>query len=239
MKSYILLFITLSISLWACTKKQEGCDSTLKATIVADSSVIAGDSLKLSVTGINKGDIYIYNWYGPSGFSSHDSAPSIPEAGSANAGRYSVDIITNGGCIYSATSDSIHIGAPTIPCSLTNNEADLASVGSFYFTYISGSSSSGQYTINASGAEGDAEIDFYGPYPPGSGIYTISSDPSNWGPGNVQVSINDGFSNWNANPGTVYVTTVGNKVSVSACTLTFISDAFGTTSKGNFKITTP
>jgi len=239
MKSYLLIIFSLSVSLWACTKKQEGCDGSLKPTIVTDSSVIAGDSLNLSVTGINKGDVYIYNWYGPGGFSSHDSAPSIPAVAAANAGRYSVDIITNGGCIYSATSDSILIGAPTIPCSLTNDEADLASVSSFSFYYVSAGSSGGTYVISASGSEGDAEITFYGYNPPGSGIYKIPSDVADWGPGNVQVYINDGFSNWNANPGTVYVSVTNNKISVSACSLTFTSDAFGYSSKGSFKITTP
>ena len=237
MKLYIGIFVALSFSLWACTKKQEGCDGSLKPTILVDSTVIAGDSLKLSVAGMNIGDVYTYNWYGPSGFSSHDSAPFIPGASAANAGRYYVDIITKGGCIYSAASDSILIGAPTIPCSLTNEEATLTSVGNFYFTYISASASGGTYTINAYGAEGDAEIDFYGSNPPATGIYTIPSNAPDGGPGNVQVSINDGFSNWNANPGTVYVTVTNNKVSVSACTLKFVSDAYGYSTGGSFQIT--
>jgi hypothetical protein len=239
MKSQIIIFLTLSTAFWACQKKQEGCDSTIKVAIVTDSSVIAGDSLNLKVTGIDKNEVYIYNWYGPGGFYSHDSAPSIPNTTAANAGRYSVDVITNGGCIYSATTDSILIGAPTIPCALTNDEADISSEGSFYFTYISAAPDGGTYAINASGAEGDATITFYGSNPPGSGIYTIPTDPTNMVPGNVQVVINDGFSDWNANPGTVYVAVTNGKISVSACSLKFISDAFGYTSAGSFKITTP
>src|ERR1700743_3572987 len=60
------------------------------------------------------------------------------------------------------------------------------------------------------------------------GIYKIASDPTDMNPGELQLYVNDGFSDWNAQPGgTVYVSVISGKVSVSACTLSFISDAFG------------
>lgn len=238
MKAYIIIFFALSLSMLACTKKPADCDSSIKPTIIADTTVIAGDSLKLSVTGVDKGDIFIYNWYGPSGFSSHDSAPSIPGATSNNAGRYSVDIITTSGCIYSATSDSIRVGAPTIPCSLTNNTADLGSAGTYSFYYVSMTPGSGAYEIEANGYNGDADIQIFGT--PHTGIYKIASDPTDMNPGEMQLYVNDGFSDWNAQPGgTVYVSVTNGKVSLSACSLSFISDAFGYKTTGSLEITTP
>ena len=238
MKSYIIIFIASQLILWSCTKKDAGC-SLQKPVIITDSSVTAGDTMSLSVTGVNRSDIYMYTWYGPNGFSSHDSAPSLPGVSAGNSGRYYVDIITNGGCIYTATSDSILIGAPHIPCNLTNNVGSISGATDFYFSYITGSANGGSYFIEANSAEGDAEIEFFGTGRPGAGIFSAQPLGGSWGPGNVHITFNDGFSNWYGDPGTVYVSSSNNKITVSACNIQFTSDAFGYKTTGSFEITSP
>src|SRR3978361_1006354 len=100
MRTCLYLLIIVSGLLWSCTKNtysNAACDLSVVPVVTTNSPVIAGDSIKLSVSGVK--DVFLYNWSGPNGFSSHDSTPVLPGVSSTNAGRYSVDVITNGGCI--------------------------------------------------------------------------------------------------------------------------------------------
>ncbi|HMI61378.1 MAG TPA: hypothetical protein VK518_10725 [Puia sp.] len=236
---FIQLFTILVLQsfLWSCTKKDDKCDASIKPLVTTNSPVIAGDSLKLSVSGI--GNVFMYNWYGPNGFSSHDSTPVLPGVSSTNSGRYYVDVITKGGCIYSATTDSVLIGAPVLPCSMAKNEGDLSGVTNLDFTYITGSPNGGSWFLEANGPEGDAEIEFFGNTLPATGVYTAQSLGGNWGPGNVHVNFTAASSIWYGSNGTVYVSVTNKKVSVTSCNVHFSSPTWNIKTTGSFQITQP
>jgi hypothetical protein len=239
MRPYIIIlsFISLIMQpLWSCKKVNAECDGKLVPTVTTNSPVVAGDSLRLSVSGIS--DVYMYNWYGPNGFSSHDSAPVLPGVNGSYAGRYSVDVITNGGCIYTTTTDSVLIGAPVLPCSLTNNAASIQGDQDLYFTYLTAGPTGGIFQLEANGAEGDAEIDFPGTGLPAAGIYTASNGPD-LQPGQVQVSFTDYFGLWNIDAGTIYVSVTNKKITVSSCNLALTSDTYGFKTTGSFQLTQP
>jgi hypothetical protein len=180
----------------------------------------------------------MYNWYGPNGFISHDSAPAITGTTSANAGRYTVDVVTNGGCIYSVTSDSIKVGSPVLPCNLNNNSCDISGDETLYFSYITTKVDGGDFYLEGSGYEGDAELQFQGSGIPAAGIYTItgSYDP---GPGQVRVSFTDYDGMWNVSGGPVYVSVSNKKIAVSACNVNLSSSTFGFKTTGSFQLTQP
>ena len=56
MKLYIGIFVALSFSLWGCTKKQEGCDGSLKPTILVDSTVIDNRALRIEHKDFGRAD---------------------------------------------------------------------------------------------------------------------------------------------------------------------------------------
>lgn len=104
----------------------------------------------------------MYNWYGPNGFSSHDSAPALAAVSGANAGRYYVDVITKGGWIYTGKSDSIQITASVLPSSITSDVASIKGSSTMSFFSVRVSANGGSFFIEATGINGDAEIEFFG-----------------------------------------------------------------------------
>jgi hypothetical protein len=185
MKSHLSIKLILLLAcqglFWSCTKNQNNsCDISLVPKVTTNSPVIAGDTLQLSVSGI--GNVYLYNWYGPNGFSSHDSAPTLTGITSANAGSYHVDVITNGGCIYTTKTDSVIIGSPVVACSLATDQASISGVSSsMYFGGLTFGPNGGSYFIEATSysSDADAEIEFFGNGIPAAGIY--SAQPNGGG----------------------------------------------------------
>jgi hypothetical protein len=230
----IQLSLVAAALLGSCTRKNEECNPSIKPVVTTNSPVLAGDSIKLSVSGI--GNVYLYNWYGPNGFSSHDSTPVLPGVSSTNTGRYSVDVITKDGCIYSATTDSVLVGAPVLPCSLTNDKGSITGDEDLYFTQITGGANGGSYFLEAHGNEGDAEIEFPGTGLPATGIYSAIGDPD-LAPGQVHVSFTDNAGLWYGDPGTIYVSVTNNKITVSSCNIHFTSDTYGFKTTGSFQLT--
>jgi hypothetical protein len=179
----------------------------------------------------------MYNWYGPNGFSSHDSSPAIAGVSAVNAGRYSVDVITNDGCIYTGKTDSVSVGAPVLPCSLQDDAAAFNGLSNMYFTYITGSPNGGSYFLEANGAEGDAEVEFFGNALPATGVYSITSD-IDLSPGTVHVNFTTLSSLWYPDPGaTVYVIVVNKKITVSSCSLHIFSGTWNYGATGSFQLT--
>ena len=232
-----LLVVTLQSLLWSCAKKEDHCNPSIKPVVTTNSPLLAGDSLKLSVSGV--GDVYMYNWHGPNGFFSHDSAPALPGVSSANNGRYFVDVITKGGCIYSATTDSVQVGAPVLPCSLTNNTASISGVTDMSFYYITGGPNGGSYFLTANGSQGDVQFEFPGTGVPPVGVYAAQSPGGFWGPGYVRVNFTAASSIWYGDPGTVYVSVSNNKITVSSCNIHLSSPTWNINTTGSFQITQP
>jgi hypothetical protein len=237
----ILLLACLGL-FWACTKNQNNsCDISLVPKVTTNSPVIAGDTLQLSVSGIC--NVYMYNWYGPNGFSSHDSAPSLTGITSANAGSYHVDIITNGGCIYTTKTDSVIVGSPVVACSLATDQASIAGVSSsMYFGGLTFGPNGGSYFIEATSysADADAEIEFFGNGIPAAGIYSAQPNGGGeWQQGDVHITFTAESSNWYGGPGTVYVSVVNGKLVVSSCSMPLASDTWNFNTTGSFQFTQP
>jgi len=209
------------IGLSSCSKEgYDHCNGTLQATATADSMVIAGTTLNLSVTGID--NVYIYNWRGPNNFSAHGQTPWIYNVTSANAGKYTVEVITKDGCIYTAKTDSVKIGSSRPPCSVANNYADFSNTFDVSFYSVSGATSGGSYFVNANGSGGDLEMEFAGTNRPGIGIYNIQSLSGAWGPGNVRVHMTNNSALWYGGSGKVYVNNGSNgKIVVNFCSVEF------------------
>jgi hypothetical protein len=218
-----------------CTKEEASCDTSLVPQITANTTVTAGGTLNLSVSGIE--NVKLYNWYGPNNFSSHEQNPSITNVSGVHAGRYTVDVITADGCIYSAVSEPVTVGGAQTPCNVTNNTASLDGAGSINFSFVTGAPSGGSYFITANGSGGDMEFEFAGTGKPVNGIYDIQSLSGTWGAGKVRVRITASSSLWYPGSGSVYVTVANNKVTASFCNVQFTSQTFGFKANGSAKVT--
>jgi hypothetical protein len=217
------------ICLQACVSKKDfdHCDGKLVPKIKVDSVVIAGNAINLSVTGID--NIYTCNWAGPNKFYSHEFSPVIYNATGANAGRYTVDVVTKDGCIYTASTDSVIIQSVQPPCTLTNNYAEFTNTFDVTFYSTSGGVSGGSYFVSANGSTGDLTMEFAGVDKPVNGIYDIQPFGGNWARGNVRVQISNLGALWNTGSGKVYVNNVNGKIVVSFCGVPFSYNNLRTT----------
>lgn len=239
-KSNIFIYITSFIVLLSsCIKDAPDCDGKEKIIITSNSPVVAGDSLKLSVSGIS--DVYECIWKGPSEFSAKSSDPSIASVTSSMSGVYQVTVITNTGCIYTATSDSIIISNPEIPCEVNLNTYAMEGysptplvrvndyVGSNY--YSMGGQSEWYTSVTMEFSVPDGKI--------GAGIYRIvSSQNSQLSYGDVRVSIYVNDNRIVAPAGEkVYVVMENGEAVASFCNLTCNVPSLYTTVVANVRMT--
>lgn len=219
----------------ACTSKDnESCNGSLVPQVTVNTEVLAGSTINLTVSGIE--NVYMYNWYGPNRFSSHEQNPEIPNATAAIAGRYTVDVITKDGCIHTAVTDSVAVSAAEAPCTTPNNYAEFSNTFDVSFYSVSGSAGGGSYIVDANGSGGDLEMEFAGSRPV-TGLYNITSYGGAWAQGYVRISITNGGVLWSPAGGKVYVNTVNGKLVVSFCNIDFSGQGFKT--KVNLKVTVP
>jgi hypothetical protein len=207
--------ITAIVALQACSSKDfNHCDPAKVAVIAADSQVIAGSVLTLAVSGID--NVHMYNWRGPNKFYSHDATPEIENVSGAAAGRYTVDVITNDGCIYSATTDSIKVTALTPPCTAINNYAEFNNTFDISLSSITGKVDGGSYFIKD--YNGNLQMEFFGTSRPTAGIYSTRNTSDTWSAGNVRVRLlNQGYY-WNAESyNKVYVNSNNGKLVINMC----------------------
>lgn len=238
MKKIYFLYISV-ILLSACSKAVKDCEGLAAPIVTSNSPVVAGGSLQLIVSGAD--DVYMYNWYGPNYFYSREQNPQIDNITSLGSGYYYVDVITNGGCIYTVHSDSIQIGGAAIACDMPANTASLQS------SPISVYASAGKadyyiYSITANGIGADVHLEFNLQHQNGalaSGVYTpVASSPNDLGDyGQVLVQMTTGGGLWVGKSGTVYVSVTNGKATVTFCNLVFSSYIAGGTATGSLNLT--
>jgi gliding motility-associated-like protein len=73
-------------------------DCTSSGVLTSNSPVCSNSSLQLNATGGTS-----YSWTGPNGFTSNLQNPTIPNASAANAGTYTCQVTSSGGCDGSFT----------------------------------------------------------------------------------------------------------------------------------------
>ena len=118
----------------------------------------------------------------------------------------------------------------------TNNTAVLAGQAmSFY--YISGGVKGGSYFIDASGSQGDIEIEFPGTEKPAAGMYNIEPLGGNWLYGAVRVRLVANSSNWPASSGKLYVSVKNNKVTTTFCGVPVFNQTFSFAATATARIT--
>ena len=209
--------ITAITVLQSCSSKDfDHCNESLVVTATADTAVIVGNTLKLSTTGIEFEKVQMYNWYGPNRFSSHEEAPEIYNVTGANAGRYTLDIITKDGCIYTAKTDSVKIVSVTPPCTAYNNYAEFSNTFDVSLSSISGYVDGGSYFIKD--YNGRLQMEFAGTNRPVAGIYTTKNYSDGWGQGNVRIRIlNQGYYYSPESNNKVYVNSNNGTLVINMC----------------------
>lgn len=105
---------TLTVSSGNCTSQPASISVVVNSalatpTITTNSPVCVGNTINLSTPAISNAS---YAWTGPNGFTSTQQNPSITNAGTANAGTYSV-VITSGNCSSPAASSAV-IALPSV-----------------------------------------------------------------------------------------------------------------------------
>jgi hypothetical protein len=235
-KIIIPAIITAITWMQACSSKDfDHCDETLVPKATVDSQVVAGDTINLSVTGIT--NVYMYNWYGPNEFSSHEQTPIIEHVSGASAGRYTVDVITNDGCIYTVTTDSVKVKSVQPPCTLVNNYAEFSNTFDVSFYNVGGATSGGSYFVTANASRGYFKMEFLGANRPFTGVYNIQPFSGSWNPSNVRIDITNQGAIWSSGSGKVYVNAVNGKLVVSFCNVDFTYQGYKT--KINCQVTVP
>lgn len=130
LKNKLFIYLALAIiSLSSCIKEEPDCAGKDKVVITTNSPLIVGDTLKFSVSGVD--NIYKCIWTGPNKFKSESVNPEIPFASSFESGVYKVDVITEGGCIYSMETAPVEVGNAEAPCELEDKTLRIGNAFAF------------------------------------------------------------------------------------------------------------
>jgi hypothetical protein len=223
----------------ACVKEDK-CREGFVPKLTVNSPML-GDTLRLSVEEVD-GPYTTYRWHGPNRFVSTEREPVIRQATALNSGRYTVDVITENGCIYTATTDSVvvkdavdlscNMGVNTIAMkdTLSFDDVDAALINDLY--YMTGNSAGAAITLKFN--NGGAAV--------APGVYTAAPINSSYGPGYVSVDLwwwaED--TKWMADSGSkVYVSMSGGKISVTFCNMSFHTRDGQTAGKGSLYMVYP
>jgi hypothetical protein len=233
----ILAIITCAAMLAACTKENKCRDGFTPAITV--NSPVLGDTLRLSVEEVE--DAYMYRWHGPNSFVSEEREAIVPRATALHSGRYTVDIVTESGCIYTATTDSVVVkDAQDISCDLNINTAALGDTMSFFD--VEGAQIDEIYYLNGDAAPGGVRLQF-NTAGAGltSGVYTTAPARTLFGPGYVSVRLLwYSLEEWMADSGNkVYVSVSGGRVTVTFCNMPFHTADGQTAAKGSVYMVYP
>jgi hypothetical protein len=234
MRQYFLLaFIGISALLVGCgsggASGGGGVCPTQNLTITSNAPLGQNGVLKLSVFGVSEPKSY--TWTGPNGYESHEKEPQIPNPPKGNQ-TYSLTVVTNGGCTYTATSTPIVVTGPWNPCGLDSNVVEINPVSNISFIDIQGRVNGSNYLIQANNNNlAIADFEFHGNQPPAEGQYAVQSGTGAVEAGKARVTVKiTTLQPYTATEGTVYVAVDGTITLVSFCNMKFTSVNPGTTS---------
>jgi hypothetical protein len=220
-KYLFLAFLVVTVALLeSCSKGGTVCDDTLKPKVDANTPIGQNDTLILSVFGISEPKTY--SWTGPNGFSSNQSKPVIinPVKGKQ---VYKVDVVTQGGCTYSASSQEVTVTGPWNPCGLDSNTVRIVSVSRFSLSSVVGTAAgNGDYRIEGFSSGARITMDFPNNQPPAEGIYNVSATTSALPLNAVRVVVKTSTTAaYTTGSGQVYVAVDGANTTISFCDLPF------------------
>lgn len=217
----------------------DACNDAFNPVVNAKptSTVGQNDTLQLSVFGVEGSNKY--NWTGPNGFTSHDKNPIVTGLVKGKDEVYTVEIVTNGGCVYTSSSSPITIIGPWNPCGLDSNQVSLANVTQMSVGGGVGSTGTSDYMIMSRSSSAYITVEFPNNTPPAEGIYTISNTAAALPNGRARVVIvtDKTFSTspgkiWTPTSGSVYVSVDNSVTTISFCNLTFTCPDYTSTSLG-------
>jgi len=141
---YILIITNFSNQPCNIIFEQTGGTGTTDCTILPppaanNSPICTGQTLLLTATTINNAT---YHWWGPSGFSSTQQNPSIPNATQANAGDYFLRVVVNGQPSADTSVTTAFIYQPVA------NAGNDTSIANGVFTTLHGNCSGGSGSYN-------------------------------------------------------------------------------------------
>ncbi|MBW8683732.1 hypothetical protein [Chitinophaga rhizophila] len=224
----IALFIGISGLLAACGGggaggKETVCDLGLKPKISSNAPLGNNDTLRLSVFGIDEPKKY--TWEGPNGYVSHEKSPVIvrPDKGPH---VYTLSVVTNGGCTYTASSGELTVTGPWDPCDLDSNVLRIQRVSLMSFNKIEGRPNGSNFVVHLSNGElATCDFEFSGNQPPAEGRYPVVTGTGTVPAGRVRVLVDISALSfpYNATGGEVLVTLNGTTTMISFCGVTFTS----------------
>jgi hypothetical protein len=229
---FLALVIGISGLLVACGGggggKETVCDLGLKPKISSNAPLGQNDTLRLSVFGIDEPKTY--TWEGPGGYVSHERAPVIPNPPKGPR-TYTLSVVTNGGCTYTATSESIMVTGPWNPCGLDSNVLKINKATTVSFNELSARAEGSNFVLKAASTDlAIVNFEFYGNQPPTEGTYTIQVNSGVIADKKVRITADiSSLSTFTASSGTVYVAVNGTTTMVSFCGVTFTSTNTGAT----------
>ena len=111
-----------------------------------NSAICEGQTLNLSISGPNVG---LYSWSGPEGYSASGMNTSIPNAQLNQAGLYSANLITTGGCSYQSNTSVIINANPTVDPGPANMFVCQETTSEIMAGYVGGGATGGTWSGGA------------------------------------------------------------------------------------------
>ena len=139
--------------------------------VSSNTPVCTGSSIQLSAVPVDRS---IYSWTGPNGFTSASQSPSIPNATAANAGTYTLTIITNG-CSSQSASTTVNIDELPVANAGTNITVCVATTSIPLNGKVSGGTTTGVWSTSGSGKFSPEANQLNGAYIPSTQDRTAGS----------------------------------------------------------------
>ncbi|RPD39219.1 hypothetical protein EG028_21650 [Chitinophaga barathri] len=210
----IILSALCIITINSCKKSDAGkpCDPSIKPVVSTNSPVMAGETIQLSVSGID--NVAIINWHGPDNFNSHEANPEIPYSNGFAAGRYTVDVISKSGCVYTAVTDSVVVEGSEPACQLNDNTAQLFRNIQFHDITVTG-----QTQVIADSYDSDITFTFKTPGTLPTGMYRIKAQPEYRDEVDIRFLAYSAY--YVAESGNVAITRENGKIVITFCDIEF------------------
>jgi hypothetical protein len=234
------IFTLLSVA--ACPILFNSCDKEIKCedngipVVTANAQVATGETINLAVKGVD--NVNMYRWSGPSNFSSKEQRPVIENATPYNAGIYTVDVITNDGCIMRSYTDSIEVTGELPTCYLNENTGDFPIFQ--YINFYSLRHDWGDHTVmfHASSNLGSFTVSIY---PRNDeltpGMYDIVEDYDNFEEGKAVLSLTYSATGvLKAAGGKLTVKKIDGRYALECCEIPFTSDKFTGEIRGSLSL---
>jgi hypothetical protein len=220
---FTLLSVAACTSLFISCDKDSKCEDNGSPVVTANTQVATGEPISLAVEGVD--NVSMYKWSGPNNFSSKEQCPVIENATPYSSGVYTVDVITNDGCIMRSYSDSIEVTGQLPICYLRKNTGIFSIALPISFYSVSRDRSDNWIEFEAYSNDGRLTLSIF---PRNNelapGLYDIVDNYSDAKGGQAMISFLYFSQTLKAKGGKLTVRIEGGKYVVECCEIPFTSD---------------